>query len=121
MSSIDVEKLHKAKIEQLREKITKSFNHYAVSFEVDGRYSPRQWVEEVFQAFIDAGGVLLAENQELPKFPYHTCGATDTTDHSDSGKCIACIKEEVVIDIQNNHWQRIIKIKLIDLEEKDAG
>ena len=94
-------KSSEAKTKQLQEKITKSFDHYAISFEVDGRYSPCQWVKEVFQAFIDAGGVLLAEDQTLP------VGTFDYKQH-----------ERI---FREAGFHRTTEIKLEDLEKKYAG
>lgn len=31
----------------MTKRLTKIFDHYAVAFEVDGRYSPAPWVQEV--------------------------------------------------------------------------
>lgn len=57
----------KTKTEELREQIEKSFGHYAMAFEVDGRYSPRQWVEEVLEACQKVGLAFVKEDAELPK------------------------------------------------------
>ena len=84
-----------AKIKQLQEKVTKSFDHYAVSFEVDGRYSPSQWVEEVFQTFKDAGYYLIPELKILEINEWLALHGIDRAYKKDMKSTYETIKEDL--------------------------